>query len=52
MDIRIMELLAEHRRLRAREHWTRQTLENYQAQAVRLVREYAYTHSPFYQLFH
>jgi phenylacetate-CoA ligase len=52
MDIRITELLAERRRLRVREHWTRKALEDYQAQAVRLVREYAYTHSPFYQQFH
>jgi putative adenylate-forming enzyme len=52
MDIRIIELLAAHRRLRAREHWTRKALEDYQAQAMRLVREYAYTHSPFYQQFH
>jgi phenylacetate-CoA ligase len=52
MDIRVTELLAEHRRLRAREHWTRKALEDYQAQAVLLVREYAYTHSPFYKQFH
>ena len=52
MDIRIIELLAAHRRLRAREHWTRKVLEDYQAQAVHRVREYAYTHSTFYQQFH
>jgi len=47
-----MQLLAERRRLRAREHWTRKALEDHQADALRLVREYAYTHSPFYQRFH
>ncbi len=38
--------------MRAREHWTRQHLEDYQAQALRLVRDHAYAHSPFYQQFH
>ena len=46
MDIRIIELLAERRRLRALEHWTRKALEGYQERAVHLVREYSYTHSP------
>ncbi len=53
MDIKmIIQLLAERRQLRAREHWTRKLLEDYQAQALRVVREDAYAHSPFYQQFH
>ena len=49
MNIRmIVELLSERKQLRAREHWTRQHLEAHQAQALRLVRDYAYAHSPFY----
>jgi len=34
------------------ESWTRQQLLEYQAQALRDCREYAYAHSPFYQRFH
>jgi phenylacetate-CoA ligase len=34
------------------ESWTRQQLEDYQAQALNTCREYAYAHSPFYQRFH
>jgi phenylacetate-CoA ligase len=34
------------------ERWTRQQMLNYQADALRACREYAYTHSPFYQRFH
>ncbi len=53
MDISmIVNLLAERKRLRAREHWTSQHLEAHQAQALRLMRDYAYAHSPFYQHFH
>ena len=52
MDMRIIQLLAERRRSRAREHWTRKALEEYQARALRLVRAYAYANSPFYQQFH
>ncbi len=35
-----------------RESWTRQQLEEYQAQALQACRAYAYAHSPFYQRFH
>jgi phenylacetate-coenzyme A ligase PaaK-like adenylate-forming protein len=53
MDLRmIAELLSNLRQFQAREHWTRQQLEEFQAQAVRQVRDYAYAHSPFYQQFH
>ena len=53
MDIQIVwGLLSEMRQLRRHEHWTRQQLEAHQAEALRLLREYAYAHSPFYQRFH
>lgn len=48
----ISELLSARRRLRVREHWTRQQLESYQTEAVRRLRQYAYAHSPFYREFH
>jgi len=34
------------------ESWTRQQLMDYQAQALRACRDYAYANSPFYQRFH
>lgn len=34
------------------EAWTRQQLLDYQEQALRACRDYAYAHSPFYQRFH
>jgi phenylacetate-CoA ligase len=53
MDIQIVwGLLSEMRQLRRHEHWTRQQLEAHQAEALRLLREYAYAHSPFYRGFH
>lgn len=53
MDIQfVMSLLSAMRQFRARDQWTRQQLEAHQANALRLVREYAYAHSPFYQQFH
>jgi len=39
-------------RLRQRDHWTRQQLAAHQTQALRSLREYAYTPSPFYARFH
>ena len=48
----VLSLLSEMRQFRARDQWTRQQLEAHQANALRLVREYAYAHSPFYQQFH
>lgn len=38
--------------LRKHEGWTRSQLEASQTEGLRRVREYAYTHSPFYQEFH
>ena len=53
MDIRIMlSLLHRLEQMRQRDRWTRQQLEAYQAEALRRLREYAYSHSPFYQRFH
>src|SRR6266566_5968693 len=53
MDIQIvLSVLAAMRRLRPRDHWTRQQLEAHQADALRDLRGYAYAHSPFYQQFH
>ncbi len=54
MDIQIVMklLLSEMRQFRRRDHWTRQQLVSYQASALRSLREYTYTNSPFYQKFH
>jgi phenylacetate-CoA ligase len=53
MDITVMvQLLSQLRSFRLRDSWNRKLLEEYQAHALRLLREYAYTHSPFYQRFH
>src|ERR1051326_505996 len=53
MDMHIvLSVLAEMRRYRQRDHWTRQQLESYQADALSDLRAYAYAHSPFYQRFH
>jgi phenylacetate-CoA ligase len=38
--------------MRARERWTRQHLEAYQARELRALRDYACAHSPFYREFH
>ena len=48
----LLTLLPTLRELRKHEHWTREQLETYQAQALRRLREYAYKYSPFYQRFH
>jgi phenylacetate-CoA ligase len=47
--LRLMYILGQ---LRKHEHWTRQQLEGYQAESLRRLRDYAYSHSPFYQRFH
>ncbi len=53
MNMRItLRLLADLRRLRERDHWTREQLAAHQANALRSLREHAYAHSPFYQRFH
>ncbi len=47
-----LSVLLHMQQFRTRDHWTRQQLEVHQAVALRSLREYAYAHSPFYQLFH
>jgi len=47
--IKVLHRLEE---LRRHEHWTREELLTYQAEQLQQLREYAYTHSPFYQEFH
>lgn len=46
------ELLDRSATYLQREQWTREQIKEYQAQALRACRAYAYTHSPFYQRFH
>ena len=48
----ILQLLQQLERLRAHERWDRLQVAAHQADALRQVRAYAYTHSPFYQRFH
>jgi len=48
----IFNVLWLRRQLRRRDRWTRRQLEEHQAHALRLLREYAYARSPFYQRFH
>ncbi|HEV2583758.1 MAG TPA: hypothetical protein VGT44_23060, partial [Ktedonobacteraceae bacterium] len=53
MDFQIvLSVLSKMRQFRPRDHWTRQQLESYQADALRRLRDYTYAHSPFYQQFH
>lgn len=53
MNIRIMvKLLSILGQLRQHERWTRPQLEAQQTAALRYLRDYAYTHSPFYQKYH
>jgi phenylacetate-CoA ligase len=48
----ILKVLALRHRLRQRDRWTRRKLEEHQAQALRYLRQYAYTRSSFYVRFH
>jgi phenylacetate-CoA ligase len=48
----ILKVLALRHRLRQRDRWTRPHLEAHQARELRLLRGYAYAHSPFYGSFH
>jgi phenylacetate-CoA ligase len=53
MDMQaVLSVLLHTQQFRTRDHWTRQQLEAHQADALRDLREYAYTHAPFYQRFH
>lgn len=48
----LLQLIWEHRKLRRREGWTCRQLAAHQAEQLRLLRDYAYARSPFYQRFH
>src|SRR5215218_809165 len=48
----VFRVLALRHRLRQRDRWTRQRLEEHQGRALRLLREHAYARSPFYGRFH
>lgn len=53
MDLQLMlKLMTGLGQLRRHERWTRPQLEAYQAESLRRLRDYAYTHSPFYRQFH
>ena len=48
----ILKVLALRHRLRQRDRWTRRQLEAHQTRELRLLREHAYAHSPFYGRLH
>ena len=48
----ILKVLALRHRLRQRDRWSRRQLEEHQGRALRLLRQHAYAHSPFYGRFH
>ena len=48
----VLKVLALRHRLRQGDRRTRQRLEACQARELRLLREYAYARSPFYECFH
>jgi putative adenylate-forming enzyme len=48
----LFRLLTNSRRLRAHDQWTRLQLKDYQTHMLQKLRDYAYTHSPFYRKFH
>ncbi len=48
----MFDVLSKQQQYRVREHWTRQQLEKYQADALQSLRKYAYANSPFYQQFY
>jgi phenylacetate-CoA ligase len=53
MNIKILpKLLSAISQLRKHENWTHSQLEASQADGLKKLRAYAYTHSPFYQKFH
>lgn len=53
MDLTLMlKLMTTLGHMRQHERWTRPQLEAYQAEALRRLRDFAYTQSPFYQHFH
>ena len=48
----VLKVLTLRHRLRQRDRWTRQQLEEHQGRALYHLREYAYARSPFYGRFH
>lgn len=53
MDINMIKnLQLKCEQLRVQERWTRQQIEAYKVQELHSLREYAYSHSPFYREFH
>jgi phenylacetate-CoA ligase len=48
----VFRVLALRHRLRQRDRWKPRQLEEHQGRALRLLREHAYAHSPFYGRFH
>ena len=48
----VLSILAHRRRLRQRDAWSVQQLQDHQARAVARLRRYAYARSPFYGKFH
>lgn len=53
MDLQLMlKIMKTLGQMRRHESWSRPHLEAYQAGQLRRLRDYAYTHSPFYQRFH
>jgi len=48
----ILKVNSALKQLRQRDHWTPQQIEAHQERSLRLLREHAYAHSPFYQKFH
>lgn len=49
---RLLRLLMIRRKLRKHDDWTRAELLRRQAQSLQALRDYAYSHSPFYRRFH
>jgi phenylacetate-CoA ligase len=47
-----LSMLKWRRVLKQHEHWNREQIECYQAQALNRLREFVYARSPFYQKFH
>jgi putative adenylate-forming enzyme len=48
----LFKLLQTLEQLRKHDNWTRAHVQQHQARELRLLREYAYAHSPFYREFH
>jgi phenylacetate-CoA ligase len=53
MDLALIaRVLLMRRTLRARQHWPSDQIAAFRTEQLRLLRAYAYTHSPFYRTFH